>query len=44
MQKKLVGKIKIVKPGDKINVEGIEIEAVPSYNTNKQFHVKKEDG
>jgi L-ascorbate metabolism protein UlaG (beta-lactamase superfamily) len=39
--KKLSGKIKIVKPGDKINVEGIEIEAVPSYNTNKQFHVKE---
>ncbi len=38
--KKLSGKIKIVKPGDKINVEGIEIEAVPSYNTNKQFHQK----
>ncbi len=36
--KKLSGKIKTVKPGDKINVEGIEIEAVPSYNTNKQFH------
>jgi len=39
--KKLDGKIKIVKPGDKINVEGIEIEAVPSYNTNKQFHTKE---
>ncbi len=38
--KKLSGKIKIVKSGDKINVEGIEIEAVPSYNTNKQFHTK----
>jgi len=38
--KKLSGKIKIVKPGDKINVEGIEIEAVPAYNTNKQFHPK----
>ncbi len=38
--KKLSGKIKIVKPGDKINVEGIEIEAVPAYNTNKQFHTK----
>jgi len=38
--KKLSGKIKIVKPGDKINIEGIEIEAVPSYNTNKQFHTK----
>jgi L-ascorbate metabolism protein UlaG (beta-lactamase superfamily) len=38
--KKLSGKIKTVKPGDKITVEGIEIEAVPSYNTNKQFHPK----
>lgn len=38
---KLSGNIKVVKPGDKINVEGIEIEAVPSYNTNKQFHVKE---
>jgi L-ascorbate metabolism protein UlaG (beta-lactamase superfamily) len=38
--KKLTGKIKTVKPGDKITVEGIEIEVVPSYNTNKQFHPK----
>ena len=38
--KKLKGKVKIVKPGDKITVGGIEIEAVPSYNTNKQFHPK----
>lgn len=37
---KLTGKIKTVKPGDKINVGGIDIEAVPSYNTNKQFHTK----
>jgi L-ascorbate metabolism protein UlaG (beta-lactamase superfamily) len=38
--KKLKGKIKTVRPGDKITVEGIQIEAVPSYNTNKQFHPK----
>lgn len=37
---KLSGNIKKVKPGDKITVSGIEIEAVPSYNTNKQFHTK----
>jgi len=36
----LSGEVKTVKPGDKIIVEGIEIEAVPSYNTNKQFHTK----
>jgi L-ascorbate metabolism protein UlaG (beta-lactamase superfamily) len=41
--KKLSGKIKIVKPGDKINVEGVEIEAVPAYNTNKQFHTKDKE-
>lgn len=38
--KKLSGKIKIVKPGDKLTVEGIPIEVVPAYNTNKQFHPK----
>lgn len=37
---KLSGNIKTVRPGDKINIEGIEIEAVPAYNTNKQFHTK----
>src|SRR4030065_1210808 len=42
--KKLSGKVKIVKPGDKLNVEGIDIEAVPSYNTNKQFHPKDKGG
>jgi len=38
--KKLSGNIKTVRTGDKITVEGIEIEVVPSYNTNKQFHPK----
>jgi len=37
---KLSGTVKTVKPGDKITVHGIEIEAVPSYNTNKQFHTR----
>jgi L-ascorbate metabolism protein UlaG (beta-lactamase superfamily) len=39
--KKLPGKTKVIKPGDKINVGGVEIEAVPAYNTNKQFHTKE---
>ena len=38
--KKLKGNVKIVKPGDKIEVSGITIEAVPAYNTNKKFHPK----
>ena len=37
-ENKLSGNVKTVKPGDKITVEGVTIEAVPSYNTNKQFH------
>ncbi len=37
---KLSGNVKKVKPWDKITVEGVAIEAVPAYNTNKQFHVK----
>ena len=39
--KKLTGDIRIVKPGDRLTVMGIEIEAVPAYNTNKDFHPKK---
>ncbi len=37
---KLAGKVMTMKPGDKITAAGIEIEAVPAYNTNKQFHTK----
>jgi L-ascorbate metabolism protein UlaG (beta-lactamase superfamily) len=37
---KLSGNIRFVKPGDRINVEGVEINAVPAYNTNKQFHTR----
>jgi L-ascorbate metabolism protein UlaG (beta-lactamase superfamily) len=37
---KLKGNLKIVKPGDKLEVRGVMIEAVPSYNMNKQFHTK----
>jgi L-ascorbate metabolism protein UlaG (beta-lactamase superfamily) len=34
------GNIRTVKPGDEIEVSGVRIEVVPSYNTNKQFHTK----
>lgn len=37
---KIKGNIRTAKPGDKITIEGVEIEAVPSYNTNKKFHPK----
>ena len=37
---KLSGNVKVVKSGDKLSIAGIEIEVVPAYNTNKQFHTK----
>jgi L-ascorbate metabolism protein UlaG (beta-lactamase superfamily) len=49
LSKLKVKEIKIVKPGDKINVGDVAIEAVPAYNVNKfrepgkVFH-PKEDG
>jgi L-ascorbate metabolism protein UlaG (beta-lactamase superfamily) len=38
--KKLKGEIKVVAPGDKLTVKGVDIEAWPAYNTNKDFHPK----
>jgi L-ascorbate metabolism protein UlaG (beta-lactamase superfamily) len=32
--------VKSVLPGDKVTVQGLTIEAVPAYNTNKTFHPK----
>ncbi len=37
---KLSGDVRILKPGDILTVDGIKIETVPSYNTDKQFHPK----
>lgn len=38
---KLAGDVRVMQPGDKLTVSGIPIEAVPSYNTNKNFHPKE---
>ncbi len=35
---KLSGDRRVVKPGERLSVQGVEIEVVPSYNTDKQFH------
>ncbi|MDM8540470.1 MBL fold metallo-hydrolase [Desulfococcaceae bacterium HSG9] len=37
----LSGDVRIMKPGDVLTVDGIKIETVPSYNTDKQFHPKE---
>lgn len=36
-----VKNITLVKPGDKLNVNGIKLELVPAYNIGKQFHPKE---
>jgi L-ascorbate metabolism protein UlaG (beta-lactamase superfamily) len=38
---KLRGDVRILSPGEKTEVEGIGIEAVPAYNTDKEFHPRK---
>ena len=37
---KVSGNVKTISPGKTIEVDGIKIEAVPAYNTNKHFHPK----
>jgi L-ascorbate metabolism protein UlaG (beta-lactamase superfamily) len=37
---KLSGDGKTVKPGDSLTIDNVKIEAVPAYNTNKDFHPK----
>jgi len=39
--KKLKGDVRVMKPGDSLVVEGIKVEAVPSYNMDKDFHPRK---
>jgi L-ascorbate metabolism protein UlaG (beta-lactamase superfamily) len=39
--RKLKGDIRIVAPGDRLQVKGVDIEVWPAYNTNKQFHPKE---
>ncbi len=38
--KKLSGDIRVMKPGESLTVDDVKIRAVPSYNTNKDFHSK----
>jgi L-ascorbate metabolism protein UlaG (beta-lactamase superfamily) len=39
--KNLKGDIRVVAPGDRLQVKGMDIEVWPAYNTNKDFHPKK---
>lgn len=37
---KLKGDVRVVAPGDRLQVKGVQIEVLPAYNTNKEFHPK----
>jgi L-ascorbate metabolism protein UlaG (beta-lactamase superfamily) len=37
---KIKGKVLVIHPGEKLEIDGVTIEAVPAYNTNKKYHPK----
>ena len=39
--KKLKGDVRVLKPGASVMVDELKVEGVPSYNTDKDFHPKK---
>ncbi|MDQ1334365.1 MAG: hypothetical protein QG552_1315 [Thermodesulfobacteriota bacterium] len=39
--KKLTGDIRVMRPGDVLDLGDVKIQAVPSYNTDKDFHPRK---
>jgi L-ascorbate metabolism protein UlaG (beta-lactamase superfamily) len=41
---KLKGDVRLVKAGDKLDIDGLTIEVVPAYNVNKQFHPREAGG
>jgi L-ascorbate metabolism protein UlaG (beta-lactamase superfamily) len=38
--RKLSGDVRVLKPGESVEVAGVKVTAVPSYNTDKAFHPK----
>ena len=40
---KLPGDVRVVKPGETVQVAGFSIEAVPAYNIDKSFHPKSKN-
>lgn len=39
--KKLTGDLRVIKPGESLVVDEVKVEAIPSYNTDKEFHPKR---
>lgn len=40
---KLSGDVRVLKPGESVEVAGVRVTAVPSYNTDKAFHPKSNE-
>ena len=40
-EKKLSGDVRVLKPGESLEVKGVKVEAVPSYNVDKDFHPRR---
>lgn len=38
--KKLSGDVRMMSPGERLSLDGLTVEAVPAYNTDKDFHPK----
>ena len=38
--KKFSGDVRVMTPGERLVLDGLTVEAVPAYNTNKDFHPK----
>ena len=39
--KRLTGDLRVIRPGESLVVDEVKIEAVPSYNTDKDFHPRE---
>src|SRR3989344_8106440 len=42
LEKLNIKELKLIRPGDKLKIDNIWVEAVYSYNIDKQFHPKKD--
>ena len=38
---KLTGDVRILAPGESLELDGVKVEAVPAYNRDKEFHPQK---
>ena len=41
LRKKLSGEVRVITPGERLILNHVTVEAMPAYNTNKDFHPRK---